>query len=113
MADKNKTLVISSYEDHIKVFDALSHPMRIRIMDILDGGQQYVSELARTLKISRPLLYMHLKKIEAAGLVESHTEISSSGKANKYYRSRDYRIVIEPALIRVLAGQIPEEDSEE
>ena len=52
-------LNLKKYEDYINVFDALSHPARIKIIGILAEGRQYVSELARLVNISRPLLYMH------------------------------------------------------
>ena len=75
---------LDKYEESINVFDALSHPVRIKIIGILTQGRQYVSELARLVNVSRPLLYMHLKKLETAGLVTNAMEISKSGKAVKY-----------------------------
>ena len=74
-------LNLKRYEDYVNVFDALSHPARIKIIGILAEGRQYVSELARLVNISRPLLYMHLKKLETARLVTSTMELSDSGKA--------------------------------
>ena len=69
-------LNLKRYEDYVNVFDALSHPARIKIIGILAEGRQYVSELARLVNISRPLLYMHLKKLETARLVTSTMELS-------------------------------------
>ena len=68
-------LKLNKYEDYINIFDALSHPVRIKIIGILAEGRQYVSELARLVNISRPLLYMHLKKLETARLVTSAMEM--------------------------------------
>ena len=99
-------LNISTHEDYIKVFDALSHPMRIKILGLLAKERQYVSELARMVNISRPLLYMHLKKLETAGLVISHAEISSAGKATKYYESLNFEITVNPALLTALSETI-------
>jgi predicted transcriptional regulator len=45
----------------------------------------HVSELARRLGMSRPLLYMHLDKLEKAGLVAGQLELSEDGKAMKYF----------------------------
>ena len=56
--------------DLAKVFDALSHPVRIEIVALLSEKRRYVSDLARALAISRLLLYMHLQKLEAAHLVD-------------------------------------------
>ena len=59
--------------------------MRIKIIGILAEERQYVSKLARIVNISRPLLYMHLKKLEAAGIISGCHKISQSGKATKYF----------------------------
>lgn len=94
------------HEDYVNLFDALSHPVRIKIVGILVGGRQYVSELARLVNISRPLLYMHLKKLETARLVESAMEISESGKAMKYYMLEDFELQITKELLRNLSQSI-------
>ena len=101
-----RTLTISTYEEYTKAFDALSHPLRIKILGILAKEKQYVSELARIVNISRPLLYMHLKKLEIAGFVVGHAEISPSGKATKYYESLEFEIVINPSLLTALSETI-------
>ena len=99
-------LKLNKYEDYINIFDALSHPVRIKIIGILAEGRQYVSELARLVNISRPLLYMHLKKLETARLVTSAMEISESGKAMKYYALEDFKMQITQELLRGLAQNI-------
>ncbi len=110
-------LKLNKYEDYINIFDALSHPVRIKIIGILAEGRQYVSELARLVNISRPLLYMHLKKLETARLVTSAMEISESGKAMKYYALEDFNLQITKELLRGLAQniiiEIPSQNSEE
>lgn len=109
-------LNLKKYEDYINVFDALSHPVRIKIIGILTEGRQYVSELARLVNISRPLLYMHLKKLETARLVASAMEISESGKAMKYYALEDFELRITKELLNGLSQNIvietPSRDSE-
>lgn len=99
-------LNLKKYEDYINVFDALSHPARIKIIGILAEGRQYVSELARLVNISRPLLYMHLKKLETARLVTSAMEISESGKAMKYYALEDFELQVTKELLRGLSQNI-------
>ena len=99
-------LNISSHEDYVKVFDALSHPIRIKILGLLAKERQYVSELARIVNISRPLLYMHLKKLETAGFITGHAEISSSGKAIKYFEALNFEITLTPALLTELSENI-------
>jgi DNA-binding transcriptional ArsR family regulator len=48
---------------------ALANPHRLRIVAALASGRNYVSQLAREMGMSRPLLHMHLQRLEAAGLV--------------------------------------------
>ena len=109
-------LNLKKYEDYINVFDALSHPVRIKIIGILAEGRQYVSELARLVNISRPLLYMHLKKLETARLVTSAMKISESGKAMKYYALEDFELQITKELLNGLSQNIiietPSKDSD-
>ncbi len=59
-------------EEALKFFDALSHPIRARILKVLSSEEKYISELAKELGISRPLLYMHLSKLEKTGIVSTY-----------------------------------------
>lgn len=52
----------------------------------------HVSELARRLGLSRPLLYMHLERMEKAGLVAGHLELSADGKAMKFYELTPFEL---------------------
>lgn len=86
-------------DELLTVLEALSNPYRLKIIAILYGKKQYVSELARELGISRPLLYMHLRKLEGAGLVQGHLELSESGKAMKYYELNSFSIPLNDQFI--------------
>lgn len=79
---------------------ALAMPHRLRIVAALTaGGRNYVSQLAREVGISRPLLHLHLQKLEEAGLVRSQLEISSDGKALNFFEVVDFDIQLNPAAI--------------
>lgn len=52
----------------------------------------YVSALARRLGISRPLLYMHLERLEKAGIVSGELELSADGKAMKYFELTPFEL---------------------
>ena len=69
---------------------ALANPIRLRIVATLAGGRDYVSHLAREIGVSRPLLHMHLQRLETAGLVAGHLELSEDGKAMKFYEVTDF-----------------------
>jgi len=100
-------LILSSYEAYTKLFDALSHPMRIKIVGILADERKYVSELAKELQMSRPLLYMHLKKLEDADLVTASYEVSESGKTMRFFTLRTFDIHLSPDLLKPLGQTIP------
>lgn len=73
---------------------AVGHPQRLRIIAELAGGQVHVSELARRLGLSRPLVYMHLERLETAGMVSGHLELSADGKAMKYIRLEPFELTV-------------------
>lgn len=79
---------------------ALANPHRLRIIAALKaGGRNYVSQLAREIGISRPLLHLHLQKLEEAGLVTSRLELSSDGKALNYFDVADFAFDLTPDAI--------------
>jgi predicted transcriptional regulator len=74
----------------LKMLTALANPHRLRILAALCERERYVSELARELGISRPLLHMHLQTLEKAGLVVGRHEVSAEGKALRYFEVADF-----------------------
>ncbi|MFF2184306.1 ArsR/SmtB family transcription factor [Streptomyces sp. NPDC058155] len=83
-------------DELVRVLATLSNPHRLRVVAALAGGRNYVSRLARELDISRALLQVHLKKLEAAGLVTSRLELSEDGKAMKFYEVNAFAVVLTP-----------------
>ncbi|MGN5630508.1 ArsR/SmtB family transcription factor [Streptomyces sp. AC154] len=79
-------------EELLTFLSAVSHTQRLRIIAGLAGGRKYVSELARELGMSRPLLYMHLERLEKAGLVVGALELSDDGKALKYFELTPFEL---------------------
>lgn len=79
---------------------ALSNPHRLRVIAALHaGGRNYVSQMARDIGISRPLLHLHLQKLESAGLVTSRLEISPDGKALNYFEVSGFALDLTPEAI--------------
>lgn len=83
----------------------LGHPQRVRIVGALVEGRAYVSELARRLEMNRPLLHMHLRRLEQAGLVTSALELSPEGKAMRFYEVTPFDIHITPASVAAAAHE--------
>jgi DNA-binding transcriptional ArsR family regulator len=83
----------------LAVLTAAANPLRLRIIAELTGGRVHVSELARRLGMSRPLLYMHLDKLEKADLVTGQLELSADGKAMKYFELAPFELRLTAAMI--------------
>jgi DNA-binding transcriptional ArsR family regulator len=91
----------------LAVLGALANPHRLRIVAALSAnGRNYVSQLAREVGISRPLLHLHLQKLEEAGLVTSKLELSADGKALNYFEVTDFGIELTPAAIVKAAASL-------
>lgn len=101
---KEKLSSPPSGDQLLAILSALANPHRLRIIAALaSGGRDYVSALAREIGISRPLLHLHLRKLEEAGLVASRLELSADGKALNYFEAADFRLEITPAAIAAAA----------
>ncbi|MGI9169996.1 MAG: ArsR/SmtB family transcription factor [Caulobacteraceae bacterium] len=84
----------------LAILAALANPHRLRIIAALtSGGRNYVSRLAREIGISRPLLHLHLQKLEDAGLVTSLLELSRDGKALNFFEVGAFDIELTPTAI--------------
>jgi len=71
----------------------------MRILALLNGERLHVSALARRLEMSRALLYMHLTKLEEAGYLTGHLEVSQEGKALKFYELVPFTFRLDIATI--------------
>ncbi|MFE7564169.1 ArsR/SmtB family transcription factor [Kitasatospora sp. NPDC057500] len=92
-------------DELVLMLATLANSHRLRVVAVLvAGGRAYVSQLARELGISRALLQVHLKKLEAAGLVSAQMEISPEGKAMKFYEVTPFAVYLTPESI---AAAIP------
>ena len=95
-------------EELVALLNAVAHPLRLRVIAALAGGRVHVSELARRLEMSRPLLYMHLDRLEKAGLVSGQLELSEDGKAMKYFELVPFELRVTPeTVVSALAAEHP------
>lgn len=98
-------------EELLRALSALANPHRLRIIAELSRGRNYVSQLAREIQMSRPLLHMHLQKMEAAGLIVGRLELSVEGKAMKYYELAPFALTLDAPTIASLAESLSDSDS--
>ena len=79
---------------------ALANPVRLWIVSELHSkGAQYVSELARKAGISRPLLKMHLRRLEDAQLVSCEVGTADSGKSAHFFQVTPFDLSLNPEAI--------------
>jgi predicted transcriptional regulator len=90
-------------DELLRVLATLANPHRLRVVAALTAERNYVSQLARELGISRALLQVHLRKLEAAGLVAASIEVSEDGKAMKYYEVTPFTLELTPETISIAA----------
>jgi len=86
-------------DELLRALSALASPHRLRIVAALAAGTTYVSQLARDLGMSRPLLHMHLQRLEAAGLVRGRMEVSEDGKAMRFCEVTDFVLHLDATSI--------------
>src|ERR671934_1874451 len=101
-----------SGDDLVEMLAALANPIRVRIVAKLAGGRDYVSHLAREIGVSRPLLHMHLQRLEAAGLVSGKLELSADGKAMKFYEVADFDLHLTAAAVAEAVQTLTKADPE-
>ena len=97
-------------DELVEILSALANPLRVRIVAVLAGGRDYVSHLAREIRVSRPVLHMHLKRLEAAGLIVGSLELSADGKAMKYYEVTDFCLTLTPSNLAAAAATLTPSD---
>lgn len=76
------------YEEHAKVFKALCDDKRLRILELLRGGEKCACVLLDQLDLGQSGLSYHMKILVESGVVESrqegkwtHYKISEKGSA--------------------------------
>jgi DNA-binding transcriptional ArsR family regulator len=71
------------------------------IFKYLQGNQ-----IASLVGISRPLLHLHLQRLEEVGLVTSKLELSQDGNALNYFEVRNFDFELTPASIAQAAKSL-------
>ena len=80
--------MLTAYEKHARVFRALCDEKRLRILELLRGGEKCACKLLENLDMCQSALSYHMKILIDSGLVESrqegkwtHYRISEKGSA--------------------------------
>ena len=60
-----------------EVFDALAHPIRRRILEMLKDGGKTAGALASAFPVSKPTMSAHFAKLKSAGLIQGENRRGS------------------------------------
>lgn len=85
-----------------KMLDGLGHPLRLKIVGLLarENRAMYLNEIANGLGINRALAKVHLKKLEAAGIVKSKVVLDEErGKALRFYELVPFDLHLSPEIL--------------
>jgi len=81
--------VAGTYEEHAKVFKAFCDEKRLKILELLRGGEKCACVLLEELDLGQSGLSYHMKILVESGIVESrqegkwtHYKISEKGSAH-------------------------------
>ncbi|UQZ35758.1 transcriptional regulator [Paenibacillus sp. PK3_47] len=66
-------------EESLPVYEALSSAVRLQMLRLLADQPMNVKELAGAVKLSSAIMTMHVRKLEAAGLITTHMAPGRSG----------------------------------
>jgi ArsR family transcriptional regulator len=77
----------------VNIGEAISHPLRLKLLYMLSEREWYVYELAKELNISRQVLYLHLKRLEKADFVESDLRLEDNDmRAKKFFKLKEFEV---------------------
>jgi len=99
--------------DEVARLTAIASAQRYRIIAELAAEPTHVSELARRVGMSRALLYMHLQRLEEAGFLTGHAELTADGKALKIFEVVPFTITVTADSIRAAVESEPPPSAEE
>lgn len=91
---------LMKYELLARVFKALAHPVRLRILDLLCAEGAYVCDLIEATGRPQPYVSRHLQVLRAAGLVTARKE-----GLRVHYRICNPRLADTLDLVAAIAGR--------
>jgi ArsR family transcriptional regulator len=73
------------------VLKTVAHPVRLRIVELLEGGEKSVSELKELLGVTQPLTSQHLSQMRMRGVLASRRD-----------GSQVYYAIANPDVVKVI-----------
>ena len=73
--------------DNPSSISLIDHPIRIKILEMLDKKPMYPAELAKELNLHEQKVYYHIRKLAKAGAIVVSREEKKKGATAKYYKT--------------------------
>ncbi|SET08843.1 transcriptional regulator [Paenibacillus sp. NFR01] len=64
-------MYLTTNKDSLQVYEALASEVRLQIVELLDGREMHIKELAAALGLSSAIVSSHVSKLQKAGLISS------------------------------------------
>ena len=93
------------YKLQAELCKALSHPVRLQVLDLISKRERSVDELARMVGVGQPNLSMHLAALRHRRLV-----VARRDGMNVYYKASHEKIADACSLIQEILGDLVERD---
>jgi ArsR family transcriptional regulator len=86
-------MMTKSLQQITNIGEAISHPVRLKLLYLLSERERYVYDLAKDLNLSRQVVQLHLKRLETAGFVESDLRLEDNDmRAKKFFKLKDFDV---------------------
>ncbi len=77
----------------ITIGEAISHPVRLKLLYLLSERERYIYELSKDLDLSRQVVQLHLKRLEKAGFIESDLRLEDNdNRAKKFFKLKEFNV---------------------
>ena len=96
---------MKDYKLQAEVCKALSHPVRLQVLDLVSKRERTVDELARMMGVGQPNLSMHLAALRHRRLVTATRD-----GMNVYYKASHPKIADACSLIQDILADLVERD---
>jgi DNA-binding transcriptional ArsR family regulator len=84
-----------------RVIKALSHPLRVQILALLDGRVRSPKELADELAEPLGNVSYHVRTLAGLGLIKLVKKVPRRGAIEHYYQAREHQMLLSGAVVRV------------
>ena len=92
MVDHQQTTTGGAFGDPAYV-RALSHPLRVRILAVLEERTASPLELSRLLRADIGVVAYHVRTLHRLGMIDLERETKVRGAAQRHYRARERPLV--------------------